>query len=82
MITESILNMFFSLINVLLDMIPDITISIDTNLLNNTLDFVATACYFLPMDTVALLFGIVCTVLAFRIIVALCKLIILFIPGM
>lgn len=73
MVTQSILDAVFSLVMSVLDLLPDISWTLDGSLFANALEWFAVVYYVLPMDTVFAILGITFALLNFRILVALIK---------
>lgn len=73
MISEFILNIIFGIVSGMLALLPDISWNVDSSALNTFMDYVRVASYMLPMDTVGTIFGLVCAIISFRIIISLIK---------
>jgi len=73
MISEFILNMVFGVLTVFLELLPDITIDVDTSLFSFFMDFLSMVFYLLPMDTVITIAYIVISLTVFRIVIAFIK---------
>lgn len=70
MVTEAILDFFFGITSGLLEMLPDVTWSVDTTAwqyVKNILDMIA---YFLPIRTVTAMIALIVDIAIFRIFVA------------
>lgn len=73
MIVESILGIVFSLVEQIMSFLPNITWDVDTGAFSYFLDVVQVVCYLFPMNTVGRIFGIIVSLMGFRIIVTLIK---------
>ena len=73
MISEFLLNIVFGIVSGMLLFLPDISWSVDSAALNTFLDYVRVGSYLLPMDTVGTIVGLVCSIIAFRVIISLIK---------
>lgn len=73
MITEGILNVFFGILDGLLDLLPDVSLSINTSFFLRFLEVIRLACYLLPMTTINAILYIVFQILILRIAIALLK---------
>ena len=70
MITQAILSFIFSLLRVVLDILPDFSWSLDTSAGSYFLSIVSLVSYMLPVDTVTMIIGITLDFLLLRIIIA------------
>ena len=70
MITQAILSFVFSLLRLVLDILPDFSWSLDTSAGGYFLSIVSLVSYMLPVDTITLIIGITLDLLLLRIIVA------------
>lgn len=82
MITESILNVFFGLVNLLLGFLPDVSWTVKADMFTKFFEIIRVVCYFLPMGTVVIIFGLIVAINIFKIFVALLRAIIELIPFM
>ena len=70
MIPEFFINIGFSLLESLLSVLPDVSISFDTGILSTFFDFIDVALYIFPFQTVALVIGAVISFNVFKIIIS------------
>ena len=80
MITDFGLSILFYILEQVFSMIPDVTWTIDTGAFSYFLDTVQVVCYFFPMTTVGQIIGITLSLMGFRIVISLAKIIVEFIP--
>lgn len=73
MIVAALLIAFFNIVKVLFSALPDITFNPDSVALMNISEAIRFVCYFLPMDTVAAIFGLILAITSFRIGVSVLK---------
>lgn len=73
MITEGILNLFFSILSAMFSMLPDISWSVESGLFASFLDFIRLAGYFFPMGTVVTIISLIFAFTMFRIIISFIK---------
>ena len=55
MITEAILNVFLSIVEFLLKLLPEISWDVNNNVFTNFFEILRLACYMLPMGTISIL---------------------------
>ena len=72
MIIEGIFDFIFGLANVLFEFLPDIEIGFGTGF-NTFLSIVSSVAYLLPMNTILIMFGIIISLMIFRIVVSVIK---------
>lgn len=70
MIPEFFINIGFSLLESLLSVLPDVSISFDTGILSTFFDFIDVALYIFPFQTVAFVIGAVISFNVFKIIIS------------
>lgn len=82
MITESILNVFFGLVNLLLGILPDVSWTVKADMFTKFFEIIRVVCYFLPMGTVVAILLLIVSINVFKIFIALLRAIIELIPFM
>lgn len=73
MVTEIILNVVFSILQLFLNIMPDIQWNIDDGLMGGFIELIRVVSYLFPMGTVSTIFGIVVSLLIFKAVVSLIK---------
>lgn len=73
MISEFFLNIIFGLVSGMLEILPDISWSVDTSAFSYFLDIVRVAGYMLPMDTVVAIIALIVDLTIIRIVIAIPK---------
>ena len=73
MISEFFLNIVFGLVFGMLELLPDISWSVETSAFQFLLSFLRCAAYMLPWGTVLAIFGLIVALSVFRIIIAIIK---------
>lgn len=73
MILESVLGFLFNILVGLLEILPDISWSVDSSAFTSFLSFISVVLYLLPIDTLFVMFSIVMCIMSFKIGVALIK---------
>lgn len=73
MISEFFLNIIFGLVSGMLDILPDVSWSVDTSAFSYFLDIVRVAGYMLPIDTVIAIVAIIIDLTIVRIVIAIPK---------
>lgn len=74
MITETIIDIVFSLFNRILAMIPNYDLSIKSEFIETALGMVQLACYMLPMTTAVIpMISIIAILILWRIVISLFK---------
>lgn len=73
MILESVLGFLFNILVGLLEILPDISWSVDSSAFTSFLSFISVVLYLLPIDTLLVMFSIVMYIMSFKIGVALIK---------
>lgn len=80
MITETLLNMFFSVVDRLLGLLPFMDYTLPMGAIDSFLSILDFSAYFLPMNTIVLLLSCIIAEEMIKIFLALIKLIWKFIP--
>lgn len=70
MIFDEMISMFLIPIKYLLDFLPDVPFGLDTAFIDNILFIFRAVGYFLPMQTVGLLFSLCVSITIFKIIIS------------
>lgn len=73
MIVESIFNALFLITSSLFNLLPGSSWVIPQNVLTTVESILQTCCYFLPMDTVIIILGIVYSINLFKIFISFLK---------
>lgn len=73
MITEGIMNAFFSFLSGLFMLLPDISWDVDNAVFSTFLEIIRLAGYFLPMGTIVTILGLIISLTMFRITISLIK---------
>ena len=73
MITEFFLNIVFTLVSGMLELMPDITWSVDTSSFSFFLDIIRIVGYMFPIDTIVHIIGIIVDLTLVRIALAIPK---------
>lgn len=73
MIVEAIFNVFFTFVNGLLSLLPDIDFDIPDGILTNIIEAFDIIAYIVPFGTVFTILAIVISLHSFRIIISLLK---------
>ena len=73
MILEGLLNIIFSLLIELFEVLPNISWSTDDSAMGTFFGFISVIMYLLPMHTIIQLLGLVISLLAFKAIIAIIK---------
>ncbi len=73
MITESILNVVFGGLSLLLGFLPDVSWVVNADSFTKFFEILRTVCYFLPMGTVGIILSLVVSINFFKIAVALIR---------
>ena len=73
MVTEGLLNIFFTFVEGLLSLLPNISWTVNASFVTSAIEFLACVGYVLPMGTVITILTLVCSIQAFRIVVSLVK---------
>lgn len=73
MVVETLLNMLFGILNGLLKVLPNIVWNVEDEYVQSFLSIVKCVLYMFPMNTVIVIFGLTCTLMLFRIGIALVK---------
>ena len=73
MIFEFLLDIIFRLVSGALELLPDISWSVDTSAFQFLLSFLRCAAYLLPWDTVRAIVGLIVALSCFRIVIAVVK---------
>ena len=73
MITEFFINIVFNLVSGMLELLPDITWSVDTSAFTFFLDAIRVAGYMLPVNTVIAICDLVIALTIFRIVISIPK---------
>lgn len=73
MITEGVMNVFFSMLSGLFTLLPDISWDVNQGVFTSFLEVIRFACYLLPMGTVVAILGLIVSFTMFRVIVSLIK---------
>lgn len=71
MIVEGIINVLLAPFMWLINLIPDVSLSM--TMIDTALDYIKVACYFLPMGTVLVILKIVLAIVGFKIAISLVK---------
>lgn len=82
MVTEKLLDFFFSLGKVLLKLLPDVSWSVDSGAWQGAKNVLDGVCYFLPLGTITAIISLIFSIALFRAFVALIKMIKSFLPFM
>lgn len=82
MITESVFNVFFFLVNALLSLLPNVSWTVNADSFTKFFEIIRVVCYFLPMSTVVIILGLVVAINFFKIFVSLVRMVVEFIPFM
>ncbi|SHM16801.1 hypothetical protein SAMN02746066_00978 [Anaerosporobacter mobilis DSM 15930] len=72
MIINGLFDFIFGLANVLFEFLPSVEIGFGTGF-NTFLSIVSSVAYLLPMNTILIMFGIIISLMIFRIIVSVIK---------
>lgn len=73
MIVEGIINLVFIPLNGLLILLPDVSWDVSSTVFTKFFEILRMACYFLPMTTVAIIFGMIIAINTFKIVISLIK---------
>lgn len=73
MLTETLLDAFFSFVDGLLSHLPAINITVPANVITSAAQFFRVAAYIIPFSTVAQILGLIIALQVFRIAVSLIK---------
>lgn len=73
MISEFFLNIVFGLVSGMLELLPDISWSVETSAFEFLLSFLRCAAYLLPWGTVLAILGLIVSFSVFRVIIAIIK---------
>lgn len=82
MIFENILSLILVLLNPLISLMPDIDFSLTLDSASTVIQIIRTGLYFLPVDTVVLILACILTLQMMKIVIALVKAILAFVPFM
>lgn len=80
MLAEMFFNMLFSMVYTLLDMLPFIDLELPVGAVDACLSVMEFSAFFLPLDTIIIMLGIILVEEGFKITLSLIKLIWKFIP--
>ena len=73
MISEFFLNIIFGLVSGMLEILPDVSWTVETSAFSYFLDIVRVAGYMLPIDTVIAIVAIIIDLTIIRIVIAIPK---------
>lgn len=73
MILEGLLNIIFTILINLFEVLPNISWTTDDSAISTFLGFISVIAYLLPMDTITRLFSLVVSLMVFRIVIAIVK---------
>ena len=73
MISEFFINIIFSIVTGMLNLLPDISWSVDTTAFGYFIDILRVAGYMLPIRTVGTIASLIVSLTVFRIIISLIK---------
>lgn len=73
MITQGILSIFFAVVNGLFSLLPDVSWDVSSTAMTNFFEVFHLLGYFLPMETVVAIFGLIIVITNFRIGVSIIK---------
>lgn len=73
MIIEFMLDSVFALVMGVLDILPDVSWSVNASLITNALEWFKVICYILPIGTIVAIINIIVAIQFFRIVISLIK---------
>lgn len=82
MVIDAILNVFLNICIFFIDLLPTVEFETASIITDNFVTYLGMASYFVPLDTIILIFGIKVAMEVFKITLATVKLILEFIPFM
>lgn len=73
MIVEFFMNIVFNIVEGALSILPAFDWNVKSAFFQGFLDVLRLACYMLPMGSIIMMINIICTLMAFRILVSIIK---------
>lgn len=73
MVSEFFLNIIFNLLEWMLELLPEVSWSVNTSAFTYFMSIVDVVCYMLPVNTIITIAGIVIDLMIFRIVIAIVR---------
>lgn len=73
MVTDALLNVVLGLFGIVFSILPDISIDVTSSMYTTFTDIVAGVVYLLPVPTILRIFGLIITILTFKVFISIPK---------